>query len=805
MIAKKAKAKKEFQKSREAHITDLAQYIRDARQEVSTRLTTDAEPEKVICKGAGGFVFNEEKAQLGEMVQSCLAARHTPDHWIIAWPPDEQPTEAQLHEAAQLFVKEMGMSGHQYIYGAHGNTDSTHIHIALSRVCPNTGKILKINKGFDRLAAQKAICVIAHAQGWKQVPGIKYEMSPSGPQLKAHSPRGLSDAARSAEIATAQESLERRAKALAPTIAAATSWQDLHIRLAAQGVTYEKRKGGAVLKFGKNGFVKASKASREASLRALEKRFNAPFERPQRLIEKPFEPAPPKLRRDLDPISLIVALLFHLLGLHRAARTLLHTRQELERAALRQTKFATASQKWAAQSVLREEHSAARKNLKTAQDAEISAIKVLSYSEALNFCDKNNLFPKQTFTPKAASTQAGQGEGSQTIQKKEASMAKEIMDFEVVHKALGADRYRLTAKEDNPLEGEGKHFAYGKKEAGPDELTATGAFKGWSTDQVRSQMHKVVQTAQGGRYGTYVTPLSAETHYILIDDINSQEKHEKAGKYAPALVCESSPGNCQAVLKIKADSDLRIAKVAANATAARINQECGDPQVKNGEQAWRMPGFSNNKPKHRTAEGAPVVNILSADGGYCHAAQSIYNEEIQKLREVQARPTQEQREAPAVRGAIPQGDTAPVGIPWADVYGVHAFHLAERVPGLTGRNLDYAVSCRLRAMGYSDGEAVRTVAHAREWNDAIRHGDTAPQEWSMEIARAQGVVNSAYYSPSGDRDAGRLGENAVKAAKRAEREYAKSIRDEQTQKVTQEQTQEQTNKPARARRRGRSR
>ena len=136
---------------------------------------------------------------------------------------------------------------------------------------------------------------------------------------------------------------------------------------------------------------------------------------------------------------------------------------------------------------------------------------------------------------------------------------------------------------------------------------------------------------------------------------------------------------------------------------------------------------------------------------------------------------------------------------------MHAFHIAERVPGLTGRNLDYAVSCRLRAMGYSDGEAVRTVAHAREWNDAIRHGDTAPQEWSMEIARAQGVVNSAYYSPSGDRDAGRLGKNAVKAAKRAEREYAKSIRDEQTQKVTQEQTQEQTNKPARARRRGRSR
>ena len=803
MIAKKAKAKKEFQKSREAHITDLAQYIRNARQEVSTRLTTDAEPEKVICKGAGGFVFNEEKAQLGEMVQSCLTARHTPDHWIIAWPYDEQPTEAQLHEAAQLFVKEMGMSGHQYIYGAHGNTDSIHIHIALSRVSPETGKILKINKGFDRLAAQKAICVIAHHQGWHQVEGIKYEMTQAGPQLKSNSPRGLSDAARASEIATAQESLERRARALAPTIAQATSWQDLHVRLAAVGVTYEKRKGGAVLKFGRSGFVKASKASREASLRNLEKRFGQAFQRPERLAPKPFEPAPPRLRRDLDPASLILALLFYLLGLHKAARTLLHTRQELERAELRQTKFQTAQQKWAAQSVLREEHTSQRRALKVTQDAEISHIKSLTPEEALKFCDKNNLFPNQPFTPKAA--QAGQGGEEKPIQKKENSMAENIKIFERIHAALGASRYRLTAKEDSPVGGgEGKHFAYGKKDAGPDGLTATGAFRGWSAEEVREHMPKVVKTAAGGRYGTYVTPLDSGTHYILIDDINSPEKEEKAGKYAPALVCESSPGNRQAILKIRADGDPALAKAAANATAARINQECGDPSVRNGEQAWRMPGFDNNKPKHRTEEGAPLVKILEAQGGYCSAAQAIYNEEVSRLR-TQARPapTQEREVPVAVKGTIPTGEKAPNGIPWADLYGVHGFKLAENF-GLKGRALDYAVACRLRAVGYSDGETTRILAHGREWNDEVRHGDTAPQAWEQEVTRAQGVVHAAYYTQAGDRDAGRLGENAIKAAKRWERDYAKGQKEEQQVKE-QEQKTEQTQTPARKKRRGRSR
>lgn len=804
MIAKKAKQKKEFQKGREAHITDLVQYIRDARQEISVRPTTHAAPEKVICKGAGNFVFDEEKAQLGEMVQSCLAARHTPDHWIIAWPPDEQPTPAQLHEAASLFVKEMGMAGHQYIYGAHGNTESTHIHIALSRVCPNTGKILKINKGFDRLAAQKAICSIAHKQGWRQVEGIKFEMTDQGPQLKKNSPRGLSDTARAAETATAMPSLERRARELASVIADAQNWQDLHRRLAQHGATYEKRKGGAVIKFGKAGFIKASKAARAASLAALEKRFNQPFQRPERLIPKPYEPAPPAIRHDLDPISLILALIFRLLGFHRAARAVLHTRQELERAALRQAKFHSAQAKWAAQSVLREEHAAARRELKNAQDAEIAAIKKMTPAQAAAYCEQHGFFPASLTTPKQTTTAAP----ATGAVEKELPMNKHIQNFEVVHSALAADRYRLIAKDEAVAPGETpRHFAHGKKAAGPEGLTETGAFRGWTPDEVRAHMHEVVQTAEKDRCGTYITPLSTDTHYILIDDINSPEKLEKSKIYSAALTVESSPGNRQAVLKIKADPDPAIAKKAANACAARINAECGDPAVRNGEQAWRLPGFANNKPKHRQPDGsAPEVTILSARGGYCSRAQSIYNEEAARLRELQhQQPAQQpQHAAPlAIRGDMPTGEKNHRGIPWADLYAVHSIKLSDD-HSVHGRNLDYAVACRLRAIGYSDGEATRILAHGREWNDEIRHGDTPPQAWDQEVARAWTRVKEAYYTPDGDRDSGRLGINAIKAARRAESEWARTLRAEQAAQQQQQQPDQEPEKPAR-RRRSRSR
>ncbi|MEG6503023.1 DNA-primase RepB domain-containing protein, partial [Desulfovibrio sp. 1214_IL3152] len=184
-------------------------------------------------------------------------------------------------------------------------------------------------------------------------------------------------------------------------------------------------------------------------------------------------------------------------------------------------------------------------------------------------------------------------------------MDKHLQNFNIVHAALAADRYRLIAKDEAVAPGETpRHFTHGKKNAGPEELTETGAFRGWTQDEVRAHMHEVVEAAIQDSYGTYITPLAADTHYILIDDINTPEKLEKSTVYAAALEVESSPGNRQKVLKIKADPDPALARRAANACAARINQECGDPAVRNGEQAWRLPGFLNNKPKHRAADGS---------------------------------------------------------------------------------------------------------------------------------------------------------------------------------------------------------
>lgn len=737
MIAKKLQRRADMQKSCSAHVADIASYIRAAREEIDQRVTGGAEPEKVLCKGALGFVFSDEDAQVAEMAARSTEAKNIPDHWILSWPQDETPTETQLHEAAALFTKEMGLDGHHIIYAAHTNTENTHLHLCVSRVHPETGKVIEINKGYDKISAMRAICIVEHHQGWRPEPNALFIMTPEGPQRREDYKQGITEKASLYEKRTGNQSLERRVKALAPLVASATSWQDLHMKLADHGMTYEKRRGGAIIKASDgSGFVKASKCAREASLAALEKRFGA-FEK-ARLVPKPYEPTPPQIRRDMNLVDLVLALVFRLLGMQAEARAILYTKQSLERAELRQQKFQTLSTKWAAQSVLREEHAAQRAQLKAHYEGETQKIKSMTPAELNAYCEKNHVF-------------------------KEENKMDYKSDFEKIHAALGAEKYLLTAKDDNPGAEQTKTFVYK-----PFGWNKAEVFGGYTATEVQKVLPELVKNEKSQRFGAYFTPIPAQgEHFITVDDINSQEKLEIAGKFSPAMISESSPGSKQMILKIKADSDPEVAKAAANRTAARINGLCGDPQVANGRQALRLPPFQNFKPKHQQDGVSPRASLIEANGGFCEKAQAIYAEEAQKIRqELAPKPqAQEQGFTPdhgkTIRAAIPTTVDSGRGVTWSDVYGITALAVAEsmqragyEVP--RGRRMDYAVACRLRILGYDDGEAVKIISHARDWNSEIRHGDTPQQDATTEQNRAISTVLSAYHAEDGDKQYARL-------------------------------------------------
>ena len=54
-----------------------------------------------------------------------------------------------MDELVAFFLSEMGLEGHQAIYGLHNDTRNYHVHIAVNRVHPETLKVVRTNNGFD--------------------------------------------------------------------------------------------------------------------------------------------------------------------------------------------------------------------------------------------------------------------------------------------------------------------------------------------------------------------------------------------------------------------------------------------------------------------------------------------------------------------------------------------------------------------------------------------------------------------------------------------------------------------------------
>lgn len=284
MIAKKiANPKKSASKSE--RVSGLADYITAPERENGL--------EKCIHSEAVNFMTGTLDAQKLEMIalsQEAVKSKDPIDHWVLSWRHDEHPTPAQAKHAVAMFIAHCGLNGHQYLWGLHDDTQNRHVHIAVNRVNPDTLKVTKINKGFDREASQQAIALIEHAQGWQQEAGARYDIAHGKPVRRAQDPgKPLqpSGRAKAMELQTGEKSAERIGiESAAPIIKSATSWKELHAQLAAHGMKYERKGSGAMLHVG-DVALKASTVDRAASLSAMQKRFG-PYQPPQEITSNDY-------------------------------------------------------------------------------------------------------------------------------------------------------------------------------------------------------------------------------------------------------------------------------------------------------------------------------------------------------------------------------------------------------------------------------------------------------------------------------------------------------------------------------------
>lgn len=270
MIAKKVPNPKKSA-SKTARAAGLADYIREPERENGL--------EKCIHSEAENFLTLDPQAQIAEMValsQESLRSKDPIDHWVLSWRSDEHPTLQQAKKAVEIFIEHCGLHGHQYIWGLHDDTQNKHVHIAVNRVNPETLKVTEINKGFDREAAQQAIALIEHEQNWLPEKGSRYVIENGKPTKRDQDPdkpRKPSSHAVDMELQTGEKSAQRIGiEAAAPIIKKASSWAEVHAKLAEQGIRYERKGSGALVYIG-DVPIKASDVDRAASLTALQKRL----------------------------------------------------------------------------------------------------------------------------------------------------------------------------------------------------------------------------------------------------------------------------------------------------------------------------------------------------------------------------------------------------------------------------------------------------------------------------------------------------------------------------------------------------
>lgn len=242
--------------------------------------------EKCIHCEAENFLTDTLDAQKLEMIalsQEGVKSKDPIDHWVLSWHHDEHPTPQQAKQAVALFIDHCGLTGHQYLWGLHDDTENLHVHIAVNRVNPDTLKVIKINKGFDKEASQQAVALIEHAQGWRKEINARYNIENGKPVLSEKGalaknygkPLEPGSTAKAMELQTGEKSAERIGiESAAPIIKNAASWKQLHADLAAIGMRYERDGSGAKVYVGEIG-IKASDVDRKASFGQLQKRLGA--------------------------------------------------------------------------------------------------------------------------------------------------------------------------------------------------------------------------------------------------------------------------------------------------------------------------------------------------------------------------------------------------------------------------------------------------------------------------------------------------------------------------------------------------
>ena len=184
-------------------------------------------------------------------------------HLAFTWSETEPHSDAQLIEAMQMVLQELGAGEHQVIFGIHRDRPNPHGHSVANLVHPVTGKTLSMSHSFARL--EHACRVVENRMGWPADRGrfdveMKDDQVTLCPKPRAHWEQKVEkrELGLRPENRTARE--QRRhavggylrddldlheVEQLTSAMDSAGSWQGVHAALSSIGFLYQRYRSGA--------------------------------------------------------------------------------------------------------------------------------------------------------------------------------------------------------------------------------------------------------------------------------------------------------------------------------------------------------------------------------------------------------------------------------------------------------------------------------------------------------------------------------------------------------------------------------
>ena len=557
---------------------------------------------------------------------------------------------------------------------------------------PDSGKVVQPHRGFDIREAHKIVAFIEHKQGWAGEENSMYAVLEDGELVRRRTAREIKprQAALDFEHATGEKSAQRIAQERGHSaIKNAKSWAELHEKLAAVGLRFEKKGSGAIIFVGEIA-VKASSVDRAFSMGKLCNKLGDFEEGTSPDVLEKVAPEPVS-SVNLEEWKAYQTAFAGVPNNAKAAenaefaRMKERHRDERKRALSRLARYGLPVLNIARHCLMaqqREERRSLCSGRKKARGGKPRFETWLRTQGLFQQADR--------WRHRAAWEQARHTPPSVQRPEKGAEVMREITEFRKHAVAVNADRYRVTCiKMDE--DGSKKTFILDKK---------GGMTRGFSSEELEAHMPEMLRFQKRGE-NIYYTPLSDNRHHILIDDMTRDSlKRLQEDGFRPTVVLESSPGNYQCLLtipKLCTEFDRDV----GNRITERLNREYGDKKLCGCIHPHRAPGFENRKPKHRREDGGyPQVKLLFAERRECGKALAL-------ARRIDHEYAEAAKKRQAERRTFPMPGVRP-GDPEAAYY-THLKNIRRHLTIEDYSRVDAMIALRMRSNGHSRESVEETI------------------------------------------------------------------------------------------------